>query len=84
MQNHKEINTMNCINRVIGLINSEIGLFKREDVYNQLDANAQRKKRDKEKYSKMPKYWRAFFFFCYRYFYKLGFLDGVQGFLWKT
>ena len=68
---------------VIELINSEIGLFKREDVYNQLDANAQRKKRDKEKYSKMPKYWRAFFFFCYRYFYKLGFLDGLQGFLWN-
>jgi hypothetical protein len=31
----------------------------------------------------MPKYWRAFFFFCYRYFFKLGILDGIQGFLWN-
>lgn len=30
----------------------------------------------------MRPYWRAFFYFCYRYFLKLGFLDGKKGFLW--
>ena len=27
-------------------------------------------------------FWRAFAYFCYRYFLRLGFLDGVPGFLW--
>lgn len=65
----------------VELINQEISLFVREK--NHLDKNAQKKKQDKNKYSKMPKYWRAFFFFCYRYFYKLGILDGKEGFLWN-
>lgn len=67
----------------IELINTEIGLFERDRVYENLDSNAKKKKRDKAKYANMPKYWRAFYFFCFRYFYKLGFLDGIQGFLWN-
>ena len=27
-------------------------------------------------------FWRSFGYFCYRYFFKLGFLDGKEGFLW--
>ena len=30
----------------------------------------------------MPMFWRAFFYFCYRYFFKLSILDGREGFLW--
>lgn len=36
----------------------------------------------KLKYLRLPLFWRAFAFFVYRYFFKLGFLDGKEGFLW--
>ncbi len=36
----------------------------------------------KLKYTKLPLFWRAFAFFVYRYFFRLGFLDGKEGFLW--
>lgn len=36
----------------------------------------------KLKYVKLPLFWRAFAFFVYRYFFRLGFLDGKEGFLW--
>ena len=39
---------------------------------------------DKKKinYYKLPPYFRAFAYFCIRYFIKLGFLDGVAGWRW--
>ncbi len=40
------------------------------------------KRKQKEKYAKMPLFWRSIGYFCYRYFAKLGFLDGKEGFLW--
>ena len=36
----------------------------------------------KIKYYKLPPYFRAFAYFCIRYFLKLGFLDGLPGFRW--
>lgn len=39
-------------------------------------------RKKKLKYVKLPLFWRAFAFFCYRYFIRLGFLDGKEGFLW--
>lgn len=36
----------------------------------------------KLKYVRLPLFWRAFAFFVYRYFFRLGFLDGKEGFLW--
>ena len=36
----------------------------------------------KIKYYKLPPYFRAFAYFCLRYFVKLGFLDGLAGFRW--
>lgn len=36
----------------------------------------------KLKYIKLPLFWRAFAFFVYRYIFRLGFLDGKEGFLW--
>lgn len=65
----------------IELINQEIGLFERDDCH--FDKNALKKKKAKSAYSKMPPYWRCFFFFCYRYFFKLGILDGREGFMWN-
>ena len=32
--------------------------------------------------ARQPLFWRSFAYFCYRYFLKLGFLDGREGFLW--
>ncbi len=36
----------------------------------------------KAKYYKLPRYIRAFAYFCIRYFLKLGFLDGLAGWRW--
>lgn len=36
----------------------------------------------KVKYYNLPPYFRAFAYFCIRYFVKLGFLDGLAGFRW--
>jgi glycosyltransferase involved in cell wall biosynthesis len=71
------------IKEAIELINQEIGLFNRNTLISNLDKNAQKKKREKYFYNRLPRYWRAFFFFCYRYFFKFGFLDGKEGFLWN-
>lgn len=40
------------------------------------------KRKQKLKYARMPIFWRAFGYFIYRYIFKLGFLDGKEGFLW--
>ncbi len=40
------------------------------------------KRRQKQRYARLPLFWRAFAYFCYRYFLRLGFLDGKEGFLW--
>ncbi|PIV96738.1 MAG: glycosyl transferase, partial [Flavobacteriaceae bacterium CG17_big_fil_post_rev_8_21_14_2_50_31_13] len=44
--------------------------------------DTERKRWFKEKYNTMPLFIRPFFIFSYRYFYKLGFLDGKSGFVW--
>ncbi len=40
------------------------------------------KRRQKSMYGRMPLFWRSTAYFVYRYFFKLGFLDGKEGFLW--
>lgn len=45
-------------------------------------AEVQKKRQQKNKYGKLPLFWRAFGYFTYRYILKLGFLDGKEGFLW--
>jgi glycosyltransferase involved in cell wall biosynthesis len=65
----------------IELIHQKINLFRRGDI--NLDKAASKLRRRKNRYGTFPKYWRAFFFFLYRYFFKLGFLDGKEGFLWN-
>lgn len=44
--------------------------------------DVKRKRKQKKKYAKLPLFWRAFAYFLYRYIFKLGFLDGKEGFLW--
>ena len=40
------------------------------------------KRMQKVRYAKMPLFWRSLGYFFYRYFAKLGFLDGKEGFCW--
>lgn len=40
------------------------------------------KRKQKSRYARMPRYWRAAAYFFYRYILRLGFLDGKEGFLW--
>ena len=47
-----------------------------------IDAQAQAKRMKKHKYARQPLFWRSFVYFIYRYIFKLGFLDGKEGFLW--
>jgi len=47
-----------------------------------LEGQAAGKRRKKVKYARMPLFWRAFAYFCYRYFLRGGFLEGKEGFLW--
>jgi len=42
---------------------------------------AQRKRALREKYNNLPLFVRPFALFGYRYFFKLGFLDGTEGFI---
>lgn len=42
----------------------------------------QKKRKQKDWYSRLPLFTRAFAYFIYRYIFKLGFLDGKEGFLW--
>jgi glycosyltransferase involved in cell wall biosynthesis len=48
----------------------------------QLSEQASKKRGMKRKYAKAPLFWRSFTYFVYRYFVRLGFLDGKEGFLW--
>ena len=48
-----------------------------------LNAQAAAKRRMKERYARLPLYWRAFAYFLYRYFLKKGFLDGWAGLTWN-
>jgi glycosyltransferase involved in cell wall biosynthesis len=45
-------------------------------------SDAERKRWLKKQYHKFPLFFRPFLNFTYRYFFRLGFLDGKQGFLW--
>jgi glycosyltransferase involved in cell wall biosynthesis len=47
-----------------------------------LEGQAAEKRGKKMKYARMPLFWRAFAYFCYRYFLRGGFLEGSGGFLW--
>lgn len=41
-----------------------------------------KKRKLKLRYAKKPLFWRSFAYFIYRYFFKFGFLEGKEGFLW--
>ena len=47
-----------------------------------ISSQAYQKRMEKHKYARLPLFWRSFAYFCYRYFFKLGFTEGKEGFLW--
>lgn len=47
-----------------------------------IDSQALAKRKRKESYARKPLFLRSFLYFVYRYIFKLGFLDGKEGFLW--
>lgn len=64
----------------VELLKTEYGLSEHDVVHSGSHSESIRKK--KLKYVKLPLFWRSFALFVYRYFFRLGFLDGKEGFLW--
>jgi glycosyltransferase involved in cell wall biosynthesis len=67
----------------IELLCAEYGLNESPAVVRS-GAHSMSVRRNKLRYARMPLFWRAFGFFCYRYFFRCGFLDGKEGFIWHS
>jgi glycosyltransferase involved in cell wall biosynthesis len=68
--------TIDLLNKEFHLIpdhNEEVGFNNNQ---------ALKKRRLKYGYNRMPLFFRSFLYFLYRYIFRLGFLDGREGFLW--
>lgn len=70
-----------AMREAIDLLITEYDLNTNSTVVNSGEHSSEVRKK-KLKYVKLPLFWRAFAFFFLRYFIKLGFLDGKEGFLW--
>lgn len=70
------------IREALDLLDIEYGIFGNQASNLTLTSQALLKRKKKLKYVKQPLFLRSFAYFIYRYFFKLGFLDGRAGFLW--
>ena len=79
---HKHVNY--AIREAVDLLDIELDLTGAagSDENKQISKQAQKKRMKKHQYVKQPLFWRAFAYFCYRYFLKGACLDGKEGFLW--
>lgn len=64
------------------LLEQKYSLGEDADGGSLLSQSSSRKRRSKSRYARLPRYWRASWYFLYRYIFRLGFLDGKEGFLW--
>lgn len=65
------------------MLGAEFGGFgNNKDSQGSLSNYATAKNSQKQRYLRAPLFLRAFAYFCVRYFLKLGFLEGKEGFLW--
>lgn len=73
-----------AIREAVDLLEIEYNLSEKHLSTNvsKIDEQALSKRRKKEKYAHQPLFLRSFIYFVYRYVFKLGFLDGKEGFLW--
>ena len=69
-----------AIREAADLLDIEYGFTS--NAKNELEGQAATQRALKYRYAKMPLFWRAFFYFCIRYFLKGGMLEGKVGFLW--
>lgn len=53
-----------------------------DNAINNTGAHSKKVRKQKLRYAKLPLFWRAFAFFIFRYIFRLGFIDGKEGFLW--
>ncbi|MDO3693625.1 glycosyltransferase family 2 protein [Wenyingzhuangia sp. chi5] len=68
---------------VVDLLDTKYQIFSKSSVEpNFFGTGEQRKRYLKLAYLKFPLFLRPFIYFSYRYFFKLGFLDGKSGFVW--
>ncbi len=69
---------------MVDLLNNKYSLFEKDEAIKRVDDPQARWKRlmKDEVYSRLPIGIRAAAYFFYRYFIRLGFLDGRKGFLW--
>jgi len=72
-----------AIREVIDLLNIKYNFESRETVKPDLWGNQEQRTRYlKIKYADLPLFTRPFLYFVFRYFIKLGFLDGTKGLIW--
>lgn len=73
-----------AIREAVDLLDIEFGILNANKNKSQvkLGEQASSKRQKKIAYSKQPLFLRSFLYFIYRYFFKLGFLEGKEGFLW--
>lgn len=73
-----------AIKEAVELLSLNYGLIKHNDILENgsLADAANIKREQKTKYARLPLFLRAFMYFCLRYIFKLGFLEGKEGFLW--
>ena len=66
-----------AIREAVELLDLELNLSKKNS-----SKHTSKKEQNKKLYIKIPIFFRAFLYFCIRYFIKGGFLEGEEGFLW--
>lgn len=74
-----------AIREAVDLLDIELDLTgsAATDEGRNINEQALGKRNKKHKYAKQPLFWRSFAYFCYRYFLKMAFLEGKEGFLWS-
>lgn len=73
-----------AIREAVDMLDIELNLTgaAETDENKHISTQALQKRMKKHQYAKQPLFWRSFAYFCYRYFFKLGFTEGKEGFLW--
>ncbi|MCM4155364.1 glycosyltransferase family 2 protein [Gramella sp. AN32] len=70
------------IREAIDLLDIELGIVTHKKEISKISAQAAKKRKLKKNYAHKPLFLRAFIYFIYRYFFRLGFTEGKEGFLW--
>lgn len=71
-----------ALREAVDLLDIELGLMNKMNSEKNLNEQAMKKRNLKLSYAMKPLFLRSFIYFLYRYIFKLGFLEGKEGFLW--